>query len=98
MVRGLKRTRVIESAHTNQWAIACAELHAMADDPALRASASDLGAPWDRNLLLYAMLTIQLSMAGHPLADVDTSVLELHHRAGDALEEWVEGRWHRGWW
>lgn len=85
--------RVVESKFTGRWRPACMELHRMFDDPKLafagEASEAYLrGNPhyndnsqsgqFDRNLLLYAMLEIKLSLDKASLADEVFSTLDLY--------------------
>jgi hypothetical protein len=84
--------RVIESKHTGRWRPACKELFSLLDDrqkasAGLESAAFKQGNPhysdpslvsrFDRNLLLYAMLEIRLSMDKDSLAKTEYSTLSL---------------------
>jgi hypothetical protein len=85
--------RVIEARHTGRWRPACKEMFTLFDDR-YKASAGKLSqahlngnhhftdlafdSPYDRNLMLYAMLEIKLSLDKDSLANVPYSTLGLY--------------------
>ena len=83
--------RVIQSKHTGRWRGACKELWNLFDDRQKAAAGRQSSAysnnphysdaaydsPYDRNLLLYAMLEIKLSLDKDSLANVEYSTLTL---------------------
>lgn len=83
--------RVIQSKHTGRWRGSCKELWNLLDDRQKAASGRSSSSypnnphysdpaydsPYDRNLLLYAMLEIKLSLDKDSLADVEYSTLTL---------------------
>ena len=83
--------RVIQSKHTGRWRGSCRELWNLLDDRRKAATGSSSRAhsnnphysdlaydsPYDRNLLLYAMLEIKLSLDKDSLANVEYSTLTL---------------------
>ena len=88
--------RVIESKHTGRWRYACKMLHDYISEntsPGRRSAGYKSGwekqatgheSELDRNLLLYAMLEIMLSMGGgetpHGLTELPFSTLQMHDR------------------
>lgn len=85
--------RVIEARHTGRWRPACAEMHKLFDDQTKAAAgrlskAARLGNPHyddssytgttDRNLFLYAMLEIQMSIGRSSIQHASVSTFELY--------------------